>query len=627
MDPAHSEKVSLHTLLYQLFGSTRAEWLGEQLYELFAEPSYFPELQTNRPCFLVGGRGTGKTTALKSLSYEGQTALRPQLDPTHWTFFGLYHRVDTNRVTAFSGDEVDDHSWSRLFGHYLNLTLALSLITFLEWFEEQTDSAIVIPDEELALLTRSLGIIDSVTDIKALGHRVREALVDFEASINNVADGVPANLSLLGAPVDQFIGALRKLPEFEGKTFFILVDEYENYLPYQQQVVNTLVKHAGSAYTFKVGIRQLGWKIRTTLNTDEQLMYPADYALIEVEDRLEGDYFKSFATQVCQGRLDLLAKRLGTDALTVSDLLPGMSEEEEALRLGVDSELEIIRRELESEKELLDELERLPELQVYLFRFWSKSRKSSLVSEIRDFRKDPSTWQTRYQNYKHALLYTLRRGRRGLRKYYSGWDTFVLLSNNNIRYALELVYESLRHSLKDQDQKLGAVSSELQTNAAQSVGARALKELEGVSIYGAQLTKLVLGLGRVFSVMASRAEGHAPEVNQFYLKPSSDTSPSLQEDLLRTAVMHLALVRDSGTKLIEQAATQDYDYWLHPVFAPFFVYSYRRKRKMKLDVELLDGLVNRPRSTIRRILSNTNRSLEEDLPEQLQMFEGYYASS
>ena len=147
MEPTHKEEVSLHTLLYHLFGSTRAEWLGEELYELFAEPSYFPELQTNRPCFLVGGRGTGKTTALKGLSYEGQAMLRPSSDPTEWSFFGLYHRVDTNRVTAFSGDELTDDRWSRLFGHYLNLTFVLHLVTFLEWFEKKTGTGIAIRTE------------------------------------------------------------------------------------------------------------------------------------------------------------------------------------------------------------------------------------------------------------------------------------------------------------------------------------------------------------------------------------------------------------------------------------------------------------------------------------------------
>jgi hypothetical protein len=61
--------------LSHLFGSYKAEWLKEQLFDLFTEPTYFPELQTARPCILVGGRGTGKTTVLRSLSYDGQFAL------------------------------------------------------------------------------------------------------------------------------------------------------------------------------------------------------------------------------------------------------------------------------------------------------------------------------------------------------------------------------------------------------------------------------------------------------------------------------------------------------------------------------------------------------------------------
>lgn len=627
MESAHQEEVNLHTLLYQVFGSTRAEWLGEQLYELFAEPSYFPELQTNRPCFLVGGRGTGKTTALKGLSYEGQAALRPSSDPLEWGFYGLYHRVNTNRVTAFSGDELGEDRWSRLFGHYLNLTFTQSILSFLGWLQVKTNAVIDIEEEELRLVARSLGIVEAVPDLPALGRNIRMALVDFEATVNNVVDAVPPPLSMLGAPLDQLIGALHKVPVFKGKIFFLLIDEYENYLPYQQSLVNTLVKHSGNAYTVKVGVRQLGWKVRTTQNPDEQLMYPADYALIEVEDRLEGDYFKDFATQVCQGRLDLLARRLGTDSPQVATLLPGISDEEEARFLGIDAEIRAIRTELAEAGTLFEELEQMPELKAYLLRFWSRAQRTNLISEVQDFRKDPSNWETRYQNYKHALLYTLRRGRGGPRKYYAGWDTFLLISNSNIRYALELVYESLKHNLEDSDNAFAPVSPASQTAAAQAVGARALRELEGVSIYGSQLTKLVLGLGRVFSVMASQAEGHAPEVNQFHFNPNSSHPTCRQKGLLEAAVMHLAFIRKSGTKLSEQSSTQEFDYWLNPVFAPFFIYSHRRKRKMQLDYDLLEGLVDHPRPTIRRILANTNRTIDDELPEQLQMFEGYYAIS
>jgi len=115
-------------------------------------------------------------------------------------------------------------------------------------------------------------------------------------------------------------------------------------------------------------------------------------------------------------------------------------------------------------------------------------------------------------------------------------------------------------------------------------------ELEGLSVQGAQLTKLVLGLGRVFQVLAYRPEGHSPEQNQFALSDKGLPTSEIIA-LLNAAVMHLALVRSAGTKLAGDEDVRAYDYSLHPIFAPFFVFSYRKKRKLSLPAAKLLGLV------------------------------------
>ncbi len=99
--------MSIEEQLSQLFGSYKAEWLRERMFDLFSEPAYFPELTTPRPCVFLGGRGTGKTTALRCMSYEGQYALRGKSrdDIPTWSYYGMYYRVNTNRVTAFKGQE------------------------------------------------------------------------------------------------------------------------------------------------------------------------------------------------------------------------------------------------------------------------------------------------------------------------------------------------------------------------------------------------------------------------------------------------------------------------------------------------------------------------------------------
>ena len=167
-----------------------------------------------------------------------------------------------------------------------------------------------------------------------------------------------------------------------------------------------------------------------------------------------------------------------------------------------------------------------------------------------------------------------------------------------------------------------------------------LAELEGLSIHGGTLTKLVLGLGRICHVMAADPVGHAPEVNQFYL---SHTQEKFNEeevakvvDILKAAVMHLALVRSPGNKLLDVTDTKEYDYMLHPIFSAFFVFSYRQKRKFAITPNQFLALISDHKKAIREILSKHNHdstesssesasiSEPEPLPDQLWLFGPYY---
>ena len=64
------------------------------------------------------------------------------------------------------------------------------------------------------------------------------------------------------------------------------LDEYENFLDYQQRVVNTYLKHAGQQYSFKIGVRELGWRCHATLNANEQLR-SADGGKLVLVDEVE----------------------------------------------------------------------------------------------------------------------------------------------------------------------------------------------------------------------------------------------------------------------------------------------------------------------------------------------------
>ncbi|WP_339731026.1 hypothetical protein [uncultured Gimesia sp.] len=599
----------------------KAEWLKGRLFDLFTAPQYLSKLAVDVPCVLMGGRGTGKTTVLRGLSYQGQYALSDKEPETirNWPHFGFYLRINTNRVTAFDGPEVADAKWQKLFAHYVNLVFCDLVLEFLKWYEVHTKQSIEITSNSLDQFANSLSLENAKT-LQDVHHNISNALVTFESYINNIEDEPPVKLSLQGVPIDLLIKWLRTTPYFCDKQFSFLIDEYENLNIPQQQVVNTLIKHASDAYTFKIGVRELGWRCKTTLNVDEQLISPADYNLFNISDELKSD-FAEFGEKVCNARLKALQQVHPNVPDSIVDLFPGLSISEEALKLGVG----VIAKKIEASLKNLsvkasDFFASLSPLEVFFLQFKAEADSIPIEDVIEQAATDKE-WKTKFDNNSYALLFTIKKGKRGIRKFYCGWRVFALLANGNLRYLIELVDASISSHLSDGRNFSQPVSPETQTKAAQQVGKKNLAELEGLSIHGAKLTKLLLGLGRVFGIMAGDAAGHAPEVNQFEI--SDNTKLEEVDDLLNYGVMHLALVRFTGTKAAG-LDTKDYDYSVHPIFAPFFVFSHRKKRKMKIRGEDFLSLVNNTSVAIDRILSKSQRSQSESLPDQLTLFENYF---
>ena len=628
---SNSHQVNSDTLarLSELFGAHKAEWLGARLFELFSEPSYFPRMTTSRPCILVGGRGTGKTTVLRGLSYQGQFALEKRNEQTvpSWPYYGFYYRVDTNKVGAFKGPELSDIEWLRHFGHYMNLLMCVQVLRFLSWFQATTRILTDLREDDLASVATAFKLPPPSSNEHLL-QLLESSLTEFEAHINNVVDGSGPNLSMQGAPVGTLIESVKKLEVFADKLFFFLIDEYENLEDYQQQLMNTLIKHSGELYSFKICVRELGWRVRNTTAGNEYLVSPADYTRIDITEVMQGSRFEEFSHKVCQDRLAALVEGNHQVVVEIRELFPSISEEEEATLLGIEDHNQEILRELQEigPPEMVD---RLTPMEICLLAYWAKSHNQSLNEAFEDFQQNNRSWRTRLNNYKHALLFTIRRGRSGIRKYYAGWDTFIQLSGGNIRFLLQLVEESLARHLRDGRGLHESLSPDLQTRAAQAIGRTNLTELEGMSVHGAQLAKLLLGLGRILGLMAASPEGHTPEVNQFEVVGLPGGFPKEDEAsaLLTAAVMHLTLARHSGSKLGNAGETRDWDYTVYPIFAPFFNFSYRRKRKMRLTPDQVLALVHSPRRAISQILATNNRTPEEPLPEQLRLFEAFYAQS
>lgn len=604
------------------FGMYRAEQLKAAVYDLFSMPSYYPELETHRPCVLLGGRGTGKTTVLKCLSYDGKFQLEQKKEtptkPKDWAYFGFYHKVNTNRVTAFSGPELNEKHWSKIFGHYINVLLCNEILKFAEWYQKKYPSAATLSPETCNEISSSLFVEESNTQADLASH-IRKGLRRFEGLLNNLSPDELPKLSIQGQPIDELCEAILDLPQFKNKSFFFIIDEYENLLDYQQVIFNTLIKHCGEFYTFKIGIKELGWRRRSTLNENEQLVSPADYERIDIAQRLDAATFREFAEGVCLIRAQQ-EESLSTIS-SLEELLPGMTSYEEADRLGIQQKATEIRTRWLHSGVSEDEISAIPNLELYFIDFWTASKNLPLKEVLNERHKSKKQWKERFDNYRFSMLFTIKSKKSDISKYYCGWQTYVLLANGNIRYLLELVGRAIQLNRRH-----GAapfpINADIQTRAAVSVAKKNLSELEGLSVNGAKLTKLLLGLGRVFEIFASNPAGHSPEYTQFHFSDNEVLSEDVHR-LLEAAVMHLALVRTESSKRME-FETRSSDYAVHPIFSPFFEFSYRRKRKILLKGEHISGLIKDPKKIIENIISKHGVEPSEEHPKQMQLFEAFY---
>ena len=608
--------------IHDLFGSFRAEWLKDDIYRLFSEPAYFAHLLGNKSCVLMGGRGSGKTTVLRCLSYEGQEALGKQ-NLASPAYVGVYYKINTNVVTAFDGPDLEPAEWRKLFGHFLNLTICGELTKYLIWYQEKFDqrnlSNLFFAGVGLAL------DLEKTTDLIQLLEKIEEALTLLELYINNLGRDRPT-ISQLQSPITQFLGQLKKMPGHEETAFYIILDEYENLLDYQQKIVNTLIKHSGDNCYFKIGVRELGWRVRITLNDNEALISPADYELIHIEEKLKQD-FEKFARKVCESRLED-NQALEKD-LDIEKLLPSLSTLEEAEKLGVHRRVKGLRQDLEKHYPDNTTANALHDFELFVFHQINKENLEMTLSDIQEYSRRQQQAVNKYQNHAHALLFTVADKGAQVSKHYCGHKTFARIAYRNIRFYMQLVHESIVQQ-KSVDKNLNEpIDYKEQTIAARQVGLNYLRELEGVTARGGHLSKLILGFGRYFQILAANPIGGAPECNQFHIRKVGDaTSSGESEDarkLLTEAVMHLALVRAPGTKLATVSDTHAWDYSPHPIFAPYFNYSSRRKRKVGISGTDLISMSISPQLTISNLLGQGRQHLADSvLPEQMGIFDEFY---
>lgn len=610
------------SILRQLFGDNRAEWPSANFKNLFVTPTYLSKLESMRPCFLVGGRGTGKTTSLQSLRYD---SMLDRIEAEGLTFgdqgyLGVLVRMNKNRVRAFAGDGATQEQWSKWFAHYFNLIVCAELVSLAVWLQERL--GVQMPPEALYLISQELGL-NQCNDLQTLKAEIKTGISRLQLQVNNPIQDLGIVASMAEAPVRTFAEVLRESQLLGDRIIFCCIDEYENLLDYQQAILNTYIKHAEPPLSYKVGVRKNGLRNRQTLDGQDVLRVPDDCLEIEIVD--EG--FEYFAKAVAELRLKFARAEGAPVSGDLKEFLEELSFSEEAELLGAEKVAESVLSELQG-TELYDYFTHKPKSETYFLRFWQESENTPLLALAQAWKNNEAEWKTRLGNYGYASLFWLSKGRKGvrIRKYYCGERALLSLAAGNIRYFLELIDTAIGNEL-DGITSLGdklKISAKSQTLAARDVGKRRLNQLEGLADHGVQLKRLVLAIGKVFFELAREPNGKTPEVTSFVLSGSL-AEVGQAHTLLQEGVGHLAFESDPRTKSTSSSEVRDEEYRLHRIFSAFFEISHRKKRRMTIDAKhLLSVLEDRPSKAISILLDDRPQTTEDELPEQLALFSAFY---
>ena len=604
---------NLRDILEQCFFDYRAENLYKIFGKIFVKPPFFDDLAGARPCFLMGGRGTGKTTALKSLCFD---AVLNDSNP----HLGIYIRINKNQVHCFQSD-LYKPLLKKAFAHYFNLLVAQESIRLLCWIRD--DQQVGIAPNDLRPVCRSLGLSDTGS-LPDLHEAVADAIQSLELFVNNV-DALHEHPPLFSAPESpvRVIAQLISRVDTLKRPLLCCIDEYENLLTYQQATLNTYIKHSEIPLSYKVGMKSDGLKTNDTLTEGDPLRTPADYREIDISNSLEDSFFE----EILHRRMHL-ARQAGIGIpKEVKDFLIPLDRLEEAKELGATNVAVSVREELTADSEARVWAEKIPDGDLILLKYRSDVESVRVLEVARRFMDDEDAWRNTKNNHGFASLFWLSWGRRGTRrrKYYCGLRTILQIANGNIRFFLELVGDSVREALPGVLSDPIVVLPRQQTDAARGVATRQLEQLDSLGGYGGELKRLVLGIGKVFFEITRRPKGRAPEPTSFVLSGEASDVAAIRACLTR-GIANLVFVSNPRTKATSDVEIRDEEYSLHPILAPFFEISYRKKRRITFRAEHLRMLQENSKIAMAQLLGNVDQTPSDDLPEQLAIFSSLYGS-
>lgn len=586
------------------FSTDRAEQLGNNLFEFYASHKSFEGLLKMKSLILEGGRGSGKTMFYLYNTYfskKSEYLSHGKQFSDLWgelELIGLHYRADTNFVPAFQRKGISDDDWIAIFGHYLNIHLTKRLVEVIIDINTNLKGEkieFLIADDSTLILQSESPIISFKELLSTLKRREIE-LISF---VNNSGQQQRPNVIMNGYLLNSLAKTIVSQEVFNGKTIHFFIDEYENMLPYQQKVINTLIKHPDPVI-FDVGMRKGGLKTYRTLGDTETICAPHDYDLFDLEDLTDSEY-EELVVKICEKRLSMveeLVKEGDPDLLDIRNYLgkyklgaefdSNYTKIKEDLRVKLKTKLGVKRSEY---SELIDD-EDIINLRLNIVLLERGKKPSEILALVSQYNKTKKGgYKDLIHNNKYGIVFLLCKEYRK-DKLYTGFNTFKSLSSGITRLFIELCEVAFKNARRNgfsfsTPRLLTPIE---QTDAAQSVSKYKVNDIETYSPHSVRMKRFVLLLGNVFRKLHNDKRISEPERNHFsteYDKLSNESHNFLNSCLLYTVLQKKEETKKKRTLI----STNNIEFHLNHIYAPYFEISARKIRSLGLRTEELERLI------------------------------------
>lgn len=629
----------------------RAEEYGFDLWTDFVIPPYFQSLKTlksEKPLIIEGGRGSGKTMLLRYLCHATQfSTQRKNVEDSVFEHIGIYWKMDVSFASLMEARGANQELWKSAFENMAVLVLCREVLESLgNMTQARPDVGQIIDKLDLS----ELRDIDAEIplELPLLKRYLRKKDNQFQVWVNNYKKlDTPLfyPMRFLEVLIENLVA---QIPLLKNSFFSIYIDEYENLNVSQKKIVNTWLKQCHSPLVFNIAMKRQSFDVADTLGS-EKIVAVHDYRKIDIESLLN-DHFETFASEIFLLKVNeyLCNFFKEEDRLKKEDRLQLYDSSEISLNIRQsrpyrDSVKQKIERifpnitasevasEIFADEKLFDRLKRMIKTDL------RELNKESYFEKIFALKVDPAAIIVLHallnrrtlifeDVYKELVKYSMNE-RSKFKEWistnlfgcllnfygklnricplYSGYSTFVTMSNGNIRHFLELCYTSLSISDEDGWRKAQRVERNEQLQAVKYVSNNMINEIKKFGSQGNVLYQFSLRLGTIFEELRKKDSQSEPEQNQFSIKGQL---PVDGEKILRELVKWSVVFESKLTK--QKGLESGSEYMFNPIYSAYFTISYRKKRRIEFTVEEFMALISedekRFEMVLRRFVSKTS---------------------